>query len=135
MEISIIIRKHDIKNADGTIARSFYGATAKGRYLMQKPKIDETTGKVDDFDMASCKGLTINDQDIPFLVKITQKSAVALPNLEGVYNLSFEGSMWIDKRPDTNRPTCRLEIGKVYKFTKTHDLKEFPKAEVAAAKQ
>ena len=115
MKISIIIRNHTIKNADGT-SRSFFGATAKGKYLC--PKGDE--GSI----ALYVKGLTLPELDTSFIIKIAQKCAVMLPQAEGVYDLEFEGEAWKDSRPETKRPTIRLS-GTGFKFTKTHELKPF----------
>lgn len=125
MKISIIIKKHDVvDDTTKKVTRSWYGATAKGRYLMQLVTEDATTGKIDDFDGTDTKGLTINDQDTSFVVKITQKSGVQFPTAEGVYSLEFNGQGWVDTRADCKRPTFRID-GKDFKFTKTHDLKQF----------
>ena len=115
MKISIIIRNHIIKNADGT-SRSFFGATAKGKYLVPKNEQDNPSGYWPD--------LTPAELDTTFIVKIAQKCAVMLPQAEGVYDLEFEGEAWKDARPETKRPTIRLS-GTGFKFTKTHELKPF----------
>ena len=115
MKISIIIRNHTIKNADGT-SRSFFGATAKGKYLCPKEQQDDPDGVV--------TNLRLDDLETSFIIKIAQKCAVMLPQAEGVYDLEFEGEAWKDTRPETKRPTIRLS-GTGFKFTKTHELKPF----------
>ena len=115
MKISIIIRNHTIKNADGT-SRSFFGATAKGKYLCPKEQQDDP-GEV-------VTNLRLDELETSFIIKIAQKCAVMLPQAEGVYDLEFEGEAWKDTRPETKRPTIRLS-GTGFKFTKTHELKPF----------
>ena len=64
-----------------------------------------------------------------------QKSGVTWPTEEGIYRVTFEGSMWVDDRPtedkraDKSKPALKVVRlnGSKFEFSKTHDLKPVDK--------
>lgn len=106
--------------------RTFMGVSSKGQYLGEYQAAE---GNNPETLTSLIKGVSISDLETRFLVKITQKSAVALPTEEGVYTITFNGEGWKDDRPEVKRPTIRLS-GTDFVFTKTHDLKhDLPNAD------
>ncbi len=98
MKISCVVKS--FKTKDGK--RSFVVGKAKGKYLIDS--------------------LPATQEDINYNLKISQKSGVAFPTVEGIYEIECE-KIWLDKRPEILYPTVWIS-GKIT-FTKTHDLKVF----------
>lgn len=131
-KISVVIRKHTAK--DG---RAFYGATARGRYLISLQAIDRAKKKGDTELADEINGFTSALLDCNCVVKITAKSGVVFPQEEGVFAITFEGEAWLDTRnsePGDHEggfiplPIVRLD-GKNFTFEKKCDLKPFAKAD------
>lgn len=131
--ISVVIRKHT--STDG---RTFFGATAKGRYLIDRETVEEfEKGQFHDVaDLQEVVGkIAAEDLDKNMIIKITQKSGVTWPTEEGIYRVTFEGSMWVDDRPtedkraDKSKPALKVVRlnGSKFEFSKTHDLKPVDK--------
>lgn len=97
-KISVIVRKHKSGKA------TFYGATAKGKYLEGVQRIAP--------DM----------MDTSFIVKFAQETGVNWPSKEGVFDLEFDGEAWLDTRDEDPSKHCVRIKGTGFKLTLTHEL-------------
>lgn len=104
MKLSMIVKKH--ATADG---RTFYGATARGKYL---------TG---------VKGITEGEHEEMFVVKIVAGSG-AFPADEGVFEVVLDGDAWLDRREGVKCGSLRVvRIKGACTFTKKAEFVEQPK--------